>query len=83
MNTDSTQSRRLATRSDVIAEITTAIEAGGAASAAEYDLDAIADEAYRYDPCDGHAQDAGFVPLYDGADGVDAFWAIVERHALT
>lgn len=60
------------TRTDVLAEITTAIEVGGAATAAEYDLDAVADETYTFDT-DAQV----FVPTATAEE----FWASVARHA--
>lgn len=59
------------TRTDVLAEITTAIEAGGVATAADYDLDAIADDTYTFDTAT-----QAFVQTADH----DEFWAAVTRH---
>lgn len=58
------------TRNDVIAEITTTIEAGGEARAAEYHLDRIADECFAFDETNGYRQ----------ASSDDEFWDSVRRH---
>ena len=65
------------TKADVVAEITQAIE-NGDARAEEYDLDAIADECFTYDPAAGHIQHAG----YHQTATVEEFWQSVERHAI-
>ena len=70
-------SQTFTTRDDVIAHITDAIEAGGNAQASEFDLDAIADACYTYEPAAGHIQDAGFTQTAD----VDEFWAAVQAAA--
>lgn len=59
-----------ATRNDVLAEIAAAIEAGGEARSAEFDLDAIADDTYTFDT----AQQA-FVQTATETE----FWSAVER----
>lgn len=64
--------QKYTTRHDVNAEIVAAIESGGSAFADEYDLDAIADECYPYNP----GQQA-FVCTAT----TDEFWASVQRNA--
>ncbi|MCT2983689.1 hypothetical protein [Propionibacterium freudenreichii] len=75
-----------ATRSEAIASITDAIEAGGAVTdaATEYDLDAIADElvALHSEETPEGATIASSVHFSIDADE-DAFWATVEAHELT
>lgn len=61
------------TKSDVIDEIVTCIEAGGAARADQFDLDRIVDTAYEYSAGRG-----GYVPSTD----TDGFWAAVQAAEL-
>lgn len=60
------------TRTEAMAAVAEAIEAGGAARADEYDLDAIIDDTHRFDE-----PTQRYVPAVDP----DGFWAAVERHA--
>ena len=64
------------TRGDATAAIAAAIEAGDAL-AAEYDLDAICDDCFTWEPSEGRLQHAGY--RQHATD--DDFWAAVERHA--
>lgn len=72
------------TADDAKNAIRVAIEGSGAASADDYDIDAIFDEAYEYEvDTNEKGQEllntAGFKQVVD----VDEFWAIVERHDRT
>ena len=64
------------TRADATAAIAAAIESGDAL-AAEYDLDAICDDCFTWEPSEGRLQHAG----YRQHAAADDFWAAVERHA--
>lgn len=65
-----------ATMDDVLAYIAAAIEAGGAATRDEYDLDAIADKVAVWDP------DRQQYLVSEFPDDTDDFWAAVEAAAL-
>jgi len=60
------------TKNEVIEEIATAIEAGGAAKRDEYDLEQIADATFEYS-----AEVQAFVQILDGAE----FWDAVGQAA--
>lgn len=66
------------TRTEAIqAEIIDPIEASGVASAAEFDIEMIADLVLEYDSINGRE---GFIVKREIDH--DEFWQIVERHAL-
>lgn len=64
-------SERYTTRQDAIEQ---AIVPALGDFGTDYDLDAIFDACFEYDPCEGHIQDAGYVQVVDDAD----FWQAVE-----
>lgn len=69
--------RRFTTARDAMTDIAAAIGEGRDAGIAEqYDVGAIFEAAFEYDPALGHIQDAGFVQVASEAQ----FWELVAAH---